>query len=116
MLSKAFIAGFICGEGSFSKWDTNCSGKSYKAFRFCITQHQKELSLLEEIRGSLGYGIVRKKSSPKDNPVYIEYMITRTNDLIQFFKEIHPFLKGNKKIQAELWFQDLIKYKNYVNE
>jgi hypothetical protein len=116
MLTRAFIAGFICGEGSFSQWEISQAGKSYKVFRFCITQHQRELALLQELRDSLGYGIVRKKSSPKNNPVYIEYMISRTKDLIKFFKEISPFLEGYKKGQADRWYQDLTEYKNYDNE
>jgi hypothetical protein len=111
MLSKGFIAGFISGEGSFSQWVISRGNKTYKVFRFCITQHEKELSLLHEVRDSLGYGVVRKKSSPKNNPVYIEYMITRTRDLIKFFKEISPFLRGTKKNQAELWYNDLTTYK-----
>jgi len=49
MLTKDFIAGFICGEGSFSQWETTIKNRKYKVFRFCITQHKKETLLLEEI-------------------------------------------------------------------
>lgn len=113
MLTKEFIAGFVCGEGSFSQWKVTYNEKQYKVFRFCITQHEREVGLLQELRDSLGYGIVRKKSSPKNNPIFVEYMITRTRDLIKFYNWLSPFLKGNKAKQAVQWYQDLMEYKGY---
>lgn len=107
MLTKDFIAGFICGEGSFSQWEITQKERTYKVFRFCISQHEKEILLLQEIKESIGYGTVRKKSSPKNNPVYIEYIITKTTDLINFFKLFSPHLKGTKKEQALKWYKDL---------
>lgn len=115
MLSKGFIAGFICGEGSFSQWNVTYKGRPYKIFRFCITQHERALSLLQEIKESIGYGSIRKKSSPKKNPVFVEYMITHRQDLVKFFNEISPFLKGYKKDQAFQWYQDLIAYTKSKN-
>lgn len=70
MLTKDFIAGFICGEGSFSQWGITLKSQKYKVFRFCISQHEKETLLLQKIKETIGYGTVRKKSSPKNNPVY----------------------------------------------
>ena len=115
MLTKEFIAGFICGEGSFSQWDIKVKEKSYKVFRFCITQHKSQLPLLEEIKQSLGCGLVRRKSSPKNNPIYAEFLITKTDELIRFYKMIFPHIKGFKKDQAAQWFSDLTKYKNLTN-
>lgn len=115
MLTKQFIGGFVCGEGSFSQWSIARKEKSYKVFRFCITQHQREMSLLEEMRDTLGYGTVRRKSSPKNNPIFVEYMICRTPDLVKFFNDISPFLIGFKKEQATKWFQELMEYKNNKN-
>ena len=111
MLSKDFIAGLVCGEGGFSKWQIIQHGRVYRVHRFTITLHEVDLPLLLELKESLNYGTVRRKSSPKDNPVYTEYMITRFADLVKFVEEISPFLVGNKKKQCDDWYKDLINYK-----
>ncbi len=111
MLSKDFIAGLVCGEGGFSSWKVTIKERSYPVFRFSITLHQVDLPLLNELKQTLKYGTVRKKSSPKDNPVYAEYMITRWQELMKFVDDFGPLLKGYKRQQCYTWYDKLCAYK-----
>ncbi len=115
-MTKEFIAGFFCGEGCFSRWDIKVKNRPYQAWRICITSHEKDIKLLEEIKECLGYGIVRRKTSPKDHPVYVEYIITRFKEIDRFIKEIGPHLKGYKKRQCEEYYNSLVTYKKHAGK
>lgn len=113
-MNKDFISGFFCGEGCFARWNVKVKNRPYQIWRICITAHERDIGILKEIREHLGYGVVRRKSSPKANPVYVEYIITRFKEIIKFIEEIGPLLIYHKKRQCEEFYADILKYKKAI--
>jgi hypothetical protein len=58
-LNPQWLTGFVAGEGSFSASPYNLKIKAYRA-RFFISQHKRDLVLLEHIASYLGTGTVYK--------------------------------------------------------
>ena len=58
-INPKWLTGFVAGEGSFSASPYNLKIKAYRA-RFLISQHKRDLVLLEHIASYLGTGTVYK--------------------------------------------------------
>ncbi|HNP79358.1 MAG TPA: LAGLIDADG family homing endonuclease [Candidatus Pacearchaeota archaeon] len=112
---KAYIAGFLDGDGSvYVKLTKNDSYKYGYQIAPYITFYQKEnyINFLEELKSILGVGYTRLR---KDGVA--EYIIGDEKSLIIFAKEILPFSKLKSK-QLKLLLKILklkVKIKNAKN-
>lgn len=84
-----WIAGFVSGEGNFDVRITKGTTKiGYRVIlRFRITQHERDIKLMESIMLLLGYGSIYKY--PKEPAINITIMNFShfTNKVIAFFNE-----------------------------
>jgi len=93
-----WLSGFISGEGCFfvnlSKSDTNLIG--YKvSLLFTLTQHSRDLELLESIKEYLGCGAVKQSSS---RAICILKVIKFSDN----FEKIIPFINKHKIFGVKL--------------
>jgi intein-encoded DNA endonuclease-like protein len=93
-----YLAGLIDGDGSIV---AQMVRRPDYAFRFQIrltvqiSQRKKRRHHLEDIRKTIGYGIVRDRGDMSD------YVLVETKMVFHFLKQISPFLRMKKK-QANL--------------
>lgn len=71
--SPYWIGGFVCAEGSFSASPYNPKLKAYRA-RFFITQHLRDLALLELIKTYFAWGKIYKNGQSAYNYLRSGYL------------------------------------------
>lgn len=93
----SWISGFISGEGNFDVRISSSSNKiGYRVqLRFRVSQHERDLILLENIRNFFGTGNVYKYKGKSAVILTIVNFSDITNRIIPFFKE-NPLLPGIK--------------------
>jgi len=99
VIDSNWLAGFAEGESNFairvSSSVSHILGKSV-SLRFSITQHKRDISLLNSIEKSLGCGQVKERSTHS----CADYIVTNFRDInekiIPFFEKFP--LTGNKKL------------------
>lgn len=95
---KAYIAGFVDGEGCIS-----ISFKSgYHHVRLVIVQKSK--SVLEKIQKLFGFGSLRLRTNNGINKGWIYTLEFSYNHAFQVIKTIYPYLCVKRK-QAEVFFK-----------
>ena len=103
---KAYIAGFLDGDGSvyvkLKKNDTYKYGYQIAPY-ITFYQQEKHIGFLEKIKRMLGVGYLRSR---KDGVA--EYTIGDEKSLISFAREISPFSKLKPK-QLKLLLSILVK-------
>lgn len=100
-LSDEWIAGFFSGEGYVN---SQMVGK-YKAFSVCISQHERNVSLMDSIRASLNMGCVTKR---KTNACH--WRVHKQKDVERFCLTFIPLVHGHTKKKLEGLYRDLITY------
>lgn len=85
VIADAWLIGFIAGEGCFSILPQ----KNHFRTKFHITQHSRDLVLLEAIKSHIGIGYIY---SNNNNNNVTNYAVTSVNDC---FNYILPFLDKN---------------------
>jgi hypothetical protein len=105
---RHFLAGFVCGEGCFTKSKLKEPRNSI-AYSFALTQHKRDRSLLELLKKELGCGEIYFSKSRNT----YDYRCQKQKDLVEkVIPYFDGYLKGYKKKQFERWRDELIPYYN----
>lgn len=101
--SPYWIGGFVAAEGSFSASPYSLKLKAYRA-RFFITQHKRDLALLELINIYFGTGKIYKKGDSTCNYEISSYKINY-EIILPFFKKYPLPSVCLKAINFLIWKQ-----------
>lgn len=105
MNTHDFLAGLICGKGSFI-----CAknGEKSLSFRFVITMHQRDHTLLKLLQGELGCGQINFYKSVPEGVVFV---VANRKDI---YTKVIPYFKycllGYKREQFYKWLDKFIEY------
>lgn len=109
-INPEWLAGFVTGEGSFT---CGTAGNSFRA-RFFITQHSRDLELLEAIKDYFTVGRISKSGSG------FNYAVESYNDcfnyIIPFFSKYPLPLNSFKSYNYNIWIKiiDLMIKKEHI--
>lgn len=117
MPDPAWLAGFTCAEGSFICVLSNSKTNAYRTYvqlRFTLTQHDRDLNLMNSLIKFLDCGNILKPQ----NLNYVQYNVTNFADI---FEKIIPFfdkypLQGTKGLDYNDFciIANLIKDKSHL--
>lgn len=105
-----FIAGFVAGEGCFSK--SNDKNRKLDRYRFHIEVSQKDRRVLEKIKDYFGVGKIydfeaREKNWDATSMYSVQKLGAITNVIIPFFEKT-DLRSTNKEIQYNQWKKEFI--------
>nr|YP_010130207.1 LAGLIDADG endonuclease [Clavaria fumosa]QPZ51109.1 LAGLIDADG endonuclease [Clavaria fumosa] len=99
-----WVAGFVSGDGNFDVrvLNSNKNKIGYQVYlRFRISQHEKDLKLMELLKKYLGSGTIEKNSKDQVVSLTISKFSDITNKITPFF-ELNPLL-GVKQLDYLDW-------------
>jgi len=99
---KAYIAGFIDGEGCIALWSSGRPRVGRSVVRPCVFLANTNLEVLEWIREVTGLGHISRyieRRSPRHKPLY--RLIFSENEIPILLEAVLPYLKV-KREQAEI--------------
>jgi len=106
MNRQSFLAGLICGEGSFFYYISK--GKKAPRFRFMVQMHKRDYMPLVLLSEELGVGKIRNL---KYRPTMCRFEVTTFEENV---KKVIPYFDGQligyKKARFEMWKEKLLKY------
>ena len=94
---RAWVAGFIEGEGCFTPQQSTYKGKKTYAFRVSASQVEREP--LERLQKMFGVGQIYEMPRDKPHSTCHVWMITKTGEAMTAIGMIWPYLSRRRKEQ-----------------